>query len=137
MERIRGLDTFRFVAAAWVLLAHLSPIPVSGMIDRSTFAGWALTGFINNLFSGGAAVIVFFVISGFCIHYPYRGQREIPVRQFLARRYVRILLPMIAALLLAQPMNFGLVRFEETILWTLLAELVLSPRPGLSYIANS
>src|SRR5690242_18982998 len=53
------------------------------------------------LFCGPAAVIVFFVISGFCIHYPFRGVERLQVSSFLARRYIRIGIPALAAMGLA------------------------------------
>jgi hypothetical protein len=81
-------------------------------------------GVYGNLFAGVPAVIVFFVISGFCIHYPFRKADRLPLAAFFARRYTRILLPMAAAVILAEPLGIKLTLFQNSILWSLLAELI-------------
>jgi peptidoglycan/LPS O-acetylase OafA/YrhL len=83
-----------------------------------------LRGINNNLFCGPAAVIVFFVISGYCIHRPYRHVRELPLLHYFIRRFVRVLFPMIVAIVLASPFGVSLALFTSTILWSLLAELI-------------
>jgi peptidoglycan/LPS O-acetylase OafA/YrhL len=69
--RVQGLDSIRFSALV-VVLFHF------GLISRSYLGtdprGLAAVsrGILGSLFDGPAAVIVFFVISGFCIHFPFR-----------------------------------------------------------------
>jgi peptidoglycan/LPS O-acetylase OafA/YrhL len=46
-------------------------------------------------------VIVFFVISGFCIHYPYHKGKPVLLREFLVRRCLRIGIPLSICLLIA------------------------------------
>jgi len=69
--------------------------------------------------------MVFFVISGFCIHFPNRHRVEVPSwNAYYARRYVRILIPMAAAIVLALPLRLKLGLYVNYILWSLLCEEV-------------
>jgi peptidoglycan/LPS O-acetylase OafA/YrhL len=80
----------------------------------------AAEGLARNAFNGAAAVVVFFLISGFCIHYPQRISQAIPsYRAFYLRRYLRTVTPMVVAILLAAPLQLSLT---STILWSLIAE---------------
>ena len=95
--RIIGLDSIRFIAAVWVMFYHVGYPPLLEGLDRSHGLGKVIGAAYDCLFCGPASVIVFFVISGFCIHYPYRQNRkEVKFLNFLSRRYVRILLPWFA-----------------------------------------
>lgn len=49
----------------------------------------------------GPAVILFFVLSGFCIHYPAAGTSNINLRAYAIRRFVRIVPPYLAAVVLS------------------------------------
>jgi peptidoglycan/LPS O-acetylase OafA/YrhL len=50
---------------------------------------------------GGSAVMLFFLISGFCIHFPYAASpREIKIKQYGLRRAFRILPPYYCAIIL-------------------------------------
>ena len=105
----------------WVVIGHFG-IPVLVQQQHSTLLQMAR--FLrNNAINGSAAVIVFFVISGFCIHFPNRNGLRVPSwKAYYARRYIRILIPMLVAVALALPlkMEFGL--FTDSILWSLLCE---------------
>jgi peptidoglycan/LPS O-acetylase OafA/YrhL len=97
-ERYRALDAIRFILASWVAIAHIGPFPLlvnsieSGrlihLIDRG----------LKTVVWGTPAVMAFFVISGFCIHMPFRDRDDIPLLRFYARRYLRVTLPMFVAL---------------------------------------
>ena len=113
-SRVRGLDSLRFVLASWVVLGHFA-----GGLDSGP---WIARGIYNNLFNGQAAVIVFFVISGFCIHYPYRHGERFNPAPYYSRRYVRILVPMAAAIAIGQVAGTPLPLFQDSILWSLLCE---------------
>lgn len=80
-------------------------------------------GIYNNLFCGVAAVIAFFVISGFCIHYPFTKPDELPLKAFYTRRYIRILVPLTAALALGWALGEDMLGFYQAIIWSLVAEL--------------
>ncbi|MBV8068980.1 MAG: acyltransferase [Acidobacteriaceae bacterium] len=115
------ISSLRFVLAVWVVLGHYG-LPFLESPQRTRFL-WSLRAFRNLAFEGSAAVIVFFVISGFCIHFPHRKTLKLSSwRAFYLRRYVRILIPMAVAIGLSIPlgMKFGL--FTQSILWSLLCE---------------
>lgn len=124
-DHIRGLDSIRFVCALWVVFSHFGGPVLPAWIDKGTPLGWVIHGIYANLFSGPAAVIVFFVVSGFCIHYPHRENLRVPsLASFYIRRYVRIVIPMVAAIWISHMMGLRFKLFEESILWSLFAELV-------------
>jgi peptidoglycan/LPS O-acetylase OafA/YrhL len=121
-KHVAGLDTIRFICATWVLFGHFGVMPLPAIIDRAPQVARVARVFIGNLFCGPAAVIVFFLVSGFCIHYPYRQGRRPPLKAFYARRYVRILIPMAVAIGLGIPLELGLTHLNDSILWSLLCE---------------
>jgi peptidoglycan/LPS O-acetylase OafA/YrhL len=122
-----GLDSIRFLCALWVVFQHLRVPSLGLFIDASApAAAWAVT-IVDRSFSlGQSPVIIFFVISGFCIHYPHSKDNAIPSNSaYLMRRYIRIGVPLVPALLFSKyvlHVNLGL--FEQTIYWSLLAELI-------------
>lgn len=120
--RIQGLDSIRLFLALWVVFSHFGFYPLIDGIDKTNLIGKIVSGCYNNIVSGPAAVIAFFVISGFCIHLPYSGGQAIPLTSYFSRRYVRILFPMAIAILLANPLKIKLSLFGSSILWSLLAE---------------
>ena len=92
------LDALRFVLALWVTIGHSEVFPLFAGVDVATRFGRFVTHAWSSLVFGTPAVIVFFVISGFCIHLPYQGDAPFPVGRYYLRRYVRILIPVAAAL---------------------------------------
>ncbi len=125
MERVRGLDAIRAVCAFWVVMGHFGGPPITAGLDRTTRAGWLIGGLYNNFWNGPAAVIVFFVISGFCIHYPSSRTLQIPsLAGYAARRYLRIGLPLAVAMVVSPYLGVKLGLFHDSILWSLVAELV-------------
>jgi peptidoglycan/LPS O-acetylase OafA/YrhL len=125
MDRLRGLDSLRFWLAMWVYFSHagLPPIPLL-VGDQNGLLPKVIRGGFNNLFCGVAAVIAFFVISGFCIHYPYRGSKPLLLREFYVRRYVRVLVPLGAGLVIGRFAQQDLGLLYGAILWSLVAELI-------------
>ncbi len=121
MKHILPLSSLRFVLAMWVMLGHFG-IPV--LSDKQhTFALIASRSLLNNTFNGPAAVIVFFVISGFCIHFPNRYGLELGSwKMYFTRRYVRILIPMAVAIAMSMPLGIRFGLFTNSILWSLLCE---------------
>ncbi len=124
-NRVAGLDAIRAVCAIWVVMGHFEPPPLTAGIDKSTLLGWVVSGIFNNLWNGPAAVVVFFVISGFCIHYPFSHSLRIPsILEYATRRYVRIGVPLAGAIALSPHFGVKLELFHDSILWSLAAELV-------------
>jgi peptidoglycan/LPS O-acetylase OafA/YrhL len=123
-HRVRGLDAMRFVAAIWVVLSHVGAPRFLDGLDRTNFVVFALKGALGVLFCGPAAVMIFFVISGFCIHYPYAAGIPFKLAPYLVRRYIRIALPMLAAMVLSSIVGDDPVIYFSAVLWSLVAELM-------------
>jgi len=127
LERFDVLDALRFVLALWVVVAHLGVFPIMG-VDLAPGLPHLVARAWNSLVWGMPAVMAFFVISGFCIHYPLHNGREFKPGQFYLRRYTRILIPaaVIVGILYTTSSHFswsghGSVFFSGT-LWSLLCE---------------
>ena len=123
-SRIRGLDAIRFVCAFWVVMYHNTGINtphqhVSGsLLWRVVQVAWGLS------FNGAAAVMVFFVISGFAIHYSFRHGETPAWGEYYLRRYIRIGIPAavaVALLWFAGPLPSAL---EKAVIWSLYAEAI-------------
>ena len=112
------LDALRFVLAFWVAVGHYGVFPLFAGMDSSTPFGRFVTRGWNTVVFGTPAVIVFFVISGFCIHLPFRGEKKLAVGRYYARRYTRILIPVIGALFVYRLAGQKLTLWgEHSILW--------------------
>jgi peptidoglycan/LPS O-acetylase OafA/YrhL len=133
-SKLRGLDTLRAVAALWVFLSHLhAPDWQSSSYPKLAYAGGKLLGV---LFCGPAAVIVFFVISGVCIHLSTRSSNSLQLGPFLVRRFVRVGLPLLSAVFIAN-LLFGDAGMLDPVLWSLYCELAYYLLyPGFCWIAN-
>jgi peptidoglycan/LPS O-acetylase OafA/YrhL len=121
--RISGLDSIRFVAAAWVVVSHLGLLPLFA-VKPAEPAMAAASAFYGILVSGPAAVVVFFVVSGFCIHFPYASGQPFSVSEFILRRYIRIGVPLAAVVLLAPLAGLPLELLNRMAIWSLFSELI-------------
>lgn len=125
LDRIRGLDSIRFICALWVLFGHFAAPPLTDGIDLGSRLGYLIGGISSRTFTGTPAVIIFFIISGFCIHYPYsKSNGPLKLGEFYTRRFVRILIPVMVAVPISRIVDVRLSLFEESVLWSLVAELV-------------
>jgi peptidoglycan/LPS O-acetylase OafA/YrhL len=107
------LDPLRFVLAFWVAVGHFEMLQLFG--DPNTgvrLCFWFKRGW-NTVVFGTPAVIVFFVISGFCIHLPFRGTAKIDVFRYYLRRYTRILLPIAGTLVIYRKLGARLTFWGE------------------------
>ena len=123
-EEVRGLDTLRFVAAAAVALGHGAAFPLGEWLGKGAAWQRLLIGAYDISFDGVAAVIVFFVVSGFCIHYgPATGApfRTLP---FWVRRGVRIAIPLLGAVGVADLLGPAAQGALEVVLWSVYCELI-------------
>ena len=123
------LDALRFILAFWVTMGHLGIIPIFGDSNAATSKlGRLLAHGWNSIAFGTPAVIGFFIISGFCIHLPFRKKEKLWIGRFYARRYTRILVPVIVALVIWRfaGVDQGLLGQHsilwESPLWSLLCE---------------
>lgn len=123
-QHVSGLDSIRGLCAVWVVFSHLGFFPeLTGLFAPPSTGAWVVRGLLGNLFCGVPAVIVFFIVSGFCIHYPHVNSPTVPGVPFLARRLVRIGVPFACAWLLLRwiaPASLGLMLVQ----WSLIAEVV-------------
>jgi len=74
---------------------------------------------IANAFDGTSAVIAFFIISGFVIHYPCKNGMG-SIFSFWAKRFTRILLPLVVILVAGAYFDHP----EKTVTWSLFCELI-------------
>ena len=117
-RRYAVLDAMRFVLALWVTIGHYEMFPLFAGVDATTRFGWLLTHGWPTVVFGTPAVIVFFVISGFCIHLPYRGDVKLEVGRYYLRRYTRILIPVAGALCAYKFVGMKMQFWgEHSILW--------------------
>ncbi|MBA2350663.1 MAG: acyltransferase family protein [Burkholderiales bacterium] len=122
MGKIRGLDSIRFVCALFVVIYHIGAAPIFG--DSPDGLARVLTGLLREMFNGPAAVIVFFVISGFCIHYPHRNGAPVLLGAFYTRRLLRIGLPMLIVMWASEYAGVQREVMQHGIVWSLIAEII-------------
>lgn len=142
-HRFEILDALRFVLAFWVAVGHYGIFPLFAGVDESTRFGRFLVHGWSSIVFGTPAVIVFFVISGFCIHLPFLGRDRLPIGRFYLRRYTRILIPVVAALLVYRLFGTRFVFLgEHSILWEsplwslLCEEIYYAAYPLLRFLRN-
>ncbi len=122
-SEIAGLNTLRFAAATCVVLSHGGAFPFSAYFPSHDGLSRILLGIYSCAFNGPAAVLVFFVISGFCIHYSFACGMPFRTIPFLTRRLIRISIPVVAALLLAELMGPYARGGLYLVLWSLYCEM--------------
>ncbi|MEO8113936.1 MAG: acyltransferase family protein [Phenylobacterium sp.] len=121
---VPGIETLRLVAALWVALSHGAAPPLKELLSVEGGPLRLVFGALAASFNGTAAVVVFFLISGFCIHLPNVGRPVLDWRRFLVRRFVRICLPLLAALGAVHALGKPYVAAEDAVLWSVYCELV-------------
>jgi len=114
-----GVDSIRFILAFLVMLSHFDNVYANALKHSShaisRYAGY----FLANAFDGTSAVIAFFIISGFVIHYP--NKNGIPnLVEFWIRRFLRILIPLSVILVAGHWFNHP----ENAVVWSLYCELI-------------
>lgn len=123
LERVDGLDTVRALAALSVAFAHIVSPPLALATKDSFSDGGIVSTCAGCLFTGHPAVVAFFVVSGFCIHYPFTSG-NLPVFAFWMARLVRVLVPAIAAYLVAKLARINGYNFiDGYILWSIVCEI--------------
>jgi peptidoglycan/LPS O-acetylase OafA/YrhL len=110
------------------------PVPFGHSADGLLKQG--LYGALHLSFVGPPAVIVFFVISGFCIHFPNRGDKTPKWIEYYSRRYLRIGVPMGCVMVISHAIpGEGLRSLGKMVLWSLYCEIVYyTVYPGLTYL---
>jgi len=121
---IVGVDSIRFVAALWVVFSHGAQFPLDQLVDRHThhWLGLAAAG-LSSIYSGVDAVVVFFLISGLCIHYPNIGADRVDPVRFILRRLVRVGAPLVAVIAISRLLGANFVNSLDAVLWTVYCEI--------------
>ncbi|MGG2014582.1 acyltransferase family protein [Bacillus sp. S10(2024)] len=98
IKRYKELDSLRGIAALMVLLAHfLTVFPMFGQrIISSNYSNY-----IKILWDGHAAVVMFFVLSGFVLSLPFYQHKEFNYSKYLIKRLCRIYIPYFLILVMA------------------------------------
>ena len=129
-SRLTGVDSIRFVMALIVVAGHFGLPKIPGEESQHGLLKIIIASY-HSLPNGPAAVIIFFLISGLCIHFPARNSLHIPnIKAFYTRRITRITIPAITALIIGHFLgntNFymlGNTWSEPGITWSLVAELI-------------
>lgn len=104
--RLDWLDAFRGLAALWVVLFHVRVDLWVGWNEiRAHPAAYSMPERIVAWLSvpttfGGSGVMLFFLISGFCVHLPQAGKTApLDLRVYGVRRFFRIYPPYLAAVI--------------------------------------
>jgi peptidoglycan/LPS O-acetylase OafA/YrhL len=100
-KRFYVLDALRILLALSVAMGHAGVFPFFGPVTHSGAVADIMARGFRTLVFGPPAVIAFFLISGFCIHYPFVSSKSrCPFFRFYARRYIRILTPVLGTVAL-------------------------------------
>ena len=123
-RRVAGLDPIRGVLALIVMLHHGALPPVMYGYDATHAVLRKLKILFAWSWNGQLAVVGFFLISGFCIHYPYI-RRPLPLAAFYLNRIIRLALPAAVAIVITwlarQRQPFQL---DGIPIWSLWSELI-------------
>jgi peptidoglycan/LPS O-acetylase OafA/YrhL len=113
----------RFIAALWVAVAHGIGLPLRQLLDGGGALSRALYQANDAAFSGPPAVVVFFIVSGFCIHLPFVRADKIELREYFVRRYVRIGGPLVVVLLVSRLWSNPAAQASLDVLWSVYCEI--------------
>jgi len=121
---IPGLDTLRLLAAATVALSQGAAFPLVDVLGGN--GGWvrAADAVYGVSFNGAAAALVFFIISGLCIHRNAAVGTPERAGPFWLRRGVRILVPLAVAQGIAAFVGPKARAGLDLVLWSLWCELI-------------
>ncbi|RZI59615.1 MAG: acyltransferase [Zymomonas sp.] len=124
MRHIPGLDAIRLVCAVIVALGHY-PLALRSSLTVLGPFGDLIGSAIGIAFNGPAAVIVFFVLSGFVIHRPYAIGMTFEASEYFTRRYLRIIPPTLIAIGVYLVAGIGprTGNWNDTVLWSVFCEL--------------
>ncbi|QWE17257.1 acyltransferase [Polynucleobacter sp. AP-Nino-20-G2] len=113
IPHLNAIDAIRCLCALYVMIGHIQP-PLSALPS-------ALQVLLTlGMSDGGWAVMIFFVISGLCIHLPYVSGKLFHTSDFLISRFCRIAIPLFFAGLLSWVLQANL----DKILWSLYCEMI-------------
>jgi len=122
-EHLAGIDGVRALAALSVVFAHIVGPELPDLLKHTALTTNVIPDLAQYIFTGHPAVIAFFVVSGFCIHYPYIN-KPLPILPFYIARWIRIMIPALVAMVLAKLARLHDYNFwDGYILWSVVCEL--------------
>jgi peptidoglycan/LPS O-acetylase OafA/YrhL len=121
-QRIRGMDSIRFILAALVVVYHTNSFPLLTGLDEGSAVGSLIKNWYQSCVNGQAAVIAFFVISGFCIHFPFRKGGGPRLVQYGPRRLLRTIAPAAVMVVLSRGLKVSMPVLGPSVLWSLICE---------------
>jgi peptidoglycan/LPS O-acetylase OafA/YrhL len=119
-KRIEGLDSIRLICALVVVLFHCGVVP-RGTLGTGTF-DYLIGAALRSFFNGPAAVVIFFLLSGFCIHFPFRDGASVDLWSFYSRRLIRICGPALSALVVWKWIGVRDKIDDPGIFWSIICE---------------
>jgi peptidoglycan/LPS O-acetylase OafA/YrhL len=124
MNRVQGLDSIRFICALFVLFGHMGVVSEKTFYFLPVIISHYLSAIIGLVFNGPAAVVVFFIISGFCIHFSFVKTQTINIPKYYFRRLIRIGIPAIIAGVLYIFFHHSKNVWTNTVLWSVTCEVI-------------
>jgi peptidoglycan/LPS O-acetylase OafA/YrhL len=122
--RIQGLDSMRFICGLSIVIYHYGGLVPTSYLGNGHGLFAAITrGTLSSLFNGPAALIIFFVISGFGIHFASRKDLTVNVPSFWSRRLIRAGGPALIAFFLWVWSGVQLSPEEPGPFWSLICEI--------------
>lgn len=106
------------------MLYHVGTAPVYDNFERNTLLLKIIGATMDCVFNGPAAVIVFFVISGFCIHYPNSKRSEFRFLSYISKRYIRIIIPLLFCLLATNLAGLSTDTVGSLVGWSIECEII-------------
>jgi peptidoglycan/LPS O-acetylase OafA/YrhL len=123
-DRVQGLDSMRFICGLSIVIFHYGGfVPPAYLGTNPGVFGMITRGILTSLFNGPAALIVFFVISGFGIHFASRKVLTVDVPSFWSRRLIRAGGPALIAFFLWVWSGIKLSPVEPGPFWSLICEI--------------
>jgi peptidoglycan/LPS O-acetylase OafA/YrhL len=123
-DRVQGLDSMRFICGLSIVFYHYGGlVPHSCLPSDHGLFGMLTRGALTSLLNGPAALIIFFVISGFGIHFASRRSLTVDVPSFWSRRFIRAGGPALIAFFLWIWSGVKLSPEEPGPFWSLICEL--------------
>lgn len=119
MLKYKSIQSLRFLAAFCVLLHHEWGINYG---IQSNFEVSRLI--FGSAWFGPSAVVIFFVISGFCINLPNINNKNLDASEFFIHRFCRLSLPIIAILPVAIFFNVSYSPIDGWGTWSLVCEAI-------------
>jgi len=121
----QNIDLIRFFSAFVVFISHISAFFYIGRVQQyQVIKHSSVLTSLTDITPGVPAVVLFFIVSGVCIHAPYSRGKNINILEFYVRRYVRIGIPFLLAYFACICITGSFSLEPIDVLWSLMCEAV-------------